>query len=134
MKLMKKLLSIRCLSWLSVGAHANVIDINEWEQLSPNVEFRRNRNLVGSHRYTQAEKVAYNRILSEVSVNPSYLHQPLDSNADYDEYQLAWRLLGFYVDCESNGNDQSCKRQVLYEVVSGHDSFYFFLSLTFIHN
>lgn len=131
---MKKLLSIRCLIWLSVGAHANVLDINEWVQISPNVEFGRNRNLVASHRYTQAEKVAYNRILSEVSVNPSYLYQPLDSSAEYDEYQLAWRLLGFYVDCQSNGNDQSCKRQVLYEVVSNHDSFYFFLSLTFIHH
>ncbi len=127
MKLMKKLLlSFRCLIWMSVGSHANV---REWVQISPHVEYRRNSNLDGSQRYAQqAEKVAYNRILSEASVNPSYLHQPLDSSADYDEYQLAWRLLGFYVDCESSGSNGACKRQVLYEVVSGHDSFWYFFT------
>jgi hypothetical protein len=120
MKFLKKLsltlLSFHNLISFHVGAGVNFYS-NEWVQISPHVEFQRYGDY-SSPRNQAAEDTACNRILSEASINPSYIHQPLDSAADYDEYQLAWRLLGFYIDCQSSGNDGACKRQVLYEVVS----------------
>jgi hypothetical protein len=63
---------------------------------------------------------AINRMLEESSgANPSYVYQSIDSSADYDEYQLAWRFLGFYIDCSTtNSYGAGCNRQVLYAVVS----------------
>lgn len=105
----------------SADARLN-FDKHEWMQLSPTVAFQRNSDLT-MERSTmgRATDDAINRMLSSSEQNPSYKYQSIDSSATYDEYQLAWHLLGYYVDCDDS--DSSCGRQVLYAVVSNVFSF-----------
>jgi hypothetical protein len=60
------------------------------------------------------------RTLDSSNTNPSYyyntMYQLKDSNSRYDDFQLAWRFLGFYMDCTPYGG--SCLRQAVYAVVS----------------
>jgi hypothetical protein len=101
-------------SLLSSGRH-------EWQQMSANVAFQphRDRQSINSSKMVRAAESAINRMLLSKNMNPSYAYQTLDSSAEYDEYQLAWHLLGYYVDCEStNSYGSGCPRQVLYAVVS----------------
>ena len=94
---------------------------NEWQTVSPNVAFKRNndRTSMESSAMRRAADNAINRILSSKDLNPSYMYQNLDSSVEYDEYQLAWHLLGYYVDCSAtNSYGSGCPRQVLYAAVS----------------
>ena len=125
----------------NVGATMS-FDRNEWMQVSPNIEFQENADLsMDSSIRLQATDEAIKRILASSSkeslsgereTNPSYLYQPRDSSVEYSEYQLAWHLLGYYMDCSYSNNGRSlkedknkegegqagCKRLVLYAVVS----------------
>ncbi len=60
------------------------------------------------------------RAVDSSNANPSYyystMYQLKDSNSLYDDFQLAWRFLGFYMDCTPYGG--SCQRQAVYAVVS----------------
>ncbi len=106
---------------------------NEWMSIAPNVDFQRNDDgiAMNSELLKHAADEAINRVLSSsrtktskagkssTKVNPSYMYQPIDSSASYSEYQLAWYLLGYYVDCgTANNYGSGCVRQVLYAVVS----------------
>eukprot|EP00590_Aulacoseira_subarctica_P007695 CAMPEP_0172418252 /NCGR_PEP_ID=MMETSP1064-20121228/4771_1 /TAXON_ID=202472 /ORGANISM="Aulacoseira subarctica , Strain CCAP 1002/5" /LENGTH=633 /DNA_ID=CAMNT_0013157107 /DNA_START=225 /DNA_END=2126 /DNA_ORIENTATION=- len=54
---------------------------------------------------------------NEHAINPLYEYQEMDSSANYSAYQLAWHLLGFFVDCSiTNSYGTGCPRQVLYSV------------------
>lgn len=92
-----------------------------WKKISPNVAFHRNTELSLENPFMNAATdEAISRMLEESSAeNPSYNYQSIDSSANYDEYQLSWRLLGFYIDCSTtNSYGAGCNRQVLYAVVS----------------
>jgi hypothetical protein len=91
-----------------------------WVDVSPNVAFQRHAEVsLGSPAIDAAIDEAISRMLASSSANPSYMYQSIDSSASYDEFQLAWRLLGFYTDCNAtNSYGAGCNRQVLYAVVS----------------
>jgi hypothetical protein len=98
-----------------VGTTAN----EEWIQLTSRVSFQRNTAQTEVTERTvlaQAEQEAMNRMLSSNEVDPSYTYQPLDSSTEYNQYQLAWHLLGYYVDCDSVQG--YCSRYAMYAVVS----------------
>lgn len=109
---------------------------HEWQQLSANVAFQPNRKetLINNNEMINAAENAIDRMLFSKNMNPSYMHQTLDSSAEYDEYQLAWHLLGYYVDCESsNSYGSGCPRQVLYAVVRGEFYFMPFLNISSLY-
>jgi hypothetical protein len=120
MKFCKHSFALVCFSSLTYIASASLrLDSNQWMQLSHNVAFQHNANLtIDSSTRDHATDDAINRMLSsqQSEVDPSYTYQPIDSSADYNEYQLAWHLLGYYVDCDSVKN--YCSRYAMYAVVS----------------
>lgn len=92
---------------------------NEWREISSSVSFQRfqtETQVAESSILNQAEEEAINRMLSSNEVDPSYTYQPIDSSTEYNQYQLAWHLLGYYVDCNSAQN--YCSRYAMYAVVS----------------
>lgn len=95
---------------------------NKWVQLSSDLAFQRNPDLPSfeSTSMNRATDEAIHRMLSSSSksaANPAYFSQSEDSSETYDAYQLAWHLLGYYVDCNSESSYGSgCTRQVLYAV------------------
>ncbi len=107
------------------------VNSDGWLQLSPNLSFQRNTDLASSSSSMENPKItnhatdqAINRMLKKSKSSlknnptPSYMYQSIDSDAIYDDFQLAWRLLGFYVDCNTpNSYGSGCNRQVLYAVV-----------------
>lgn len=96
---------------------------NEWRDISSSVSFQRfqtETQVAESAILNQAEEEAINRMLSSSEVDPSYTYQPIDSSTEYNQYQLAWHLLGYYVDCNSAQN--YCSRYAMYAVVSGSKS------------
>ncbi len=64
--------------------------------------------------------IMQSRALDSSNTNPSYYYNTMyrlkDSNSRYDDFQLAWRFLGSYMDCTPFGG--SCIRQAVYAVVS----------------
>jgi hypothetical protein len=120
MKIYKLALAVISLSNMNRNADSRLsFDQHEWMQVSDNVAFQRNAELSMDRSTTNhATKEAINRMLTSSSkTHPSYYYQSIDSSAIYDEYQLAWRVLGYYVDCSnSNSNGSGCNRQVLYAV------------------
>lgn len=103
------------------------ISKNKWVQLSSDLAFQRNPDLppLEITAMNRATDEAIHRMLlssSASAVNPAYFSQSEDSSETYDAYQLAWHLLGYYLDCNSESNYGSgCTRQVLYAVVSDFD-------------
>jgi len=100
------------------------LDNDKWMKVSHNIEFQRNADLsMDSSTRDHATGDAINRMLSSQqspTADSSYLYQPLDSSANYNEYQLAWYLYGFYVDCDTVKN--YCSRYAMYAVVSVQSS------------
>lgn len=102
----------------------------DWMQISPNVEFQHNTKLtMDSSQRNRAIDAAMSRFLysnnMQSSTNPSYMYQNVDASAEYNEYALAWRLLGYYMDCsyaknhrslKDQGGNYGCQRLVLYGV------------------
>ncbi len=118
-KFYKLLLTLIYLSDTVVAGSKVGTNNEEWIQLSSRVSFQRNTAPTEITELTllaQAEREAMNRMLSSNEVDPSYIYQPLDSSMEYDEYQLAWHLLGYYVDCDSV--QSYCSRYAMYAVVS----------------
>jgi hypothetical protein len=74
----------------------------------------------GLSRKDVTNGVTRRRAVDSSNTNPSYyystMYQLKDSNSLYDDFQLAWRFLGFYMDCTPYGG--SCLRQAVYAVVS----------------
>jgi len=65
----------------------------------------------------------------------------LDSNEEYPEYAVAWRMLGLSMDCDYAGNrrrrleggdDQGCTRVLLYAVVGCNKEFVFSNRVSFL--
>jgi len=93
-------------------------DGHGWVKLSNNVAFQSNPDLsMDRAMMTDATNEAIDRLLASSGTNPSYAYQSIDSSISYDDYQLAWRLIGFYVDCNTtNSHGDGCSRNVLYGV------------------
>ena len=91
-------------------------------QVSSNVAFQSNQDLLIDKSMkehatnTAIHRMVYSQQQQSFKIEPSYTYQLIDSSADYNEYQLAWHLLGFYVDC--NTVQRYCTRYVMYAVVS----------------
>lgn len=135
MKLFHLTLLINLISIRHVAGRLK-LDKNEWIPVAPNLEFQRNDDaqaLLNKDLLNHATNEAINRILSNskstskaedmtTEINPFYTYQPIDSGASYSEYQLAWYLLGYYIDCGTqNSYGSGCVRQALYAVVSHHN-------------
>jgi len=71
----------------------------------------------GSAHLASATDMAINRMLEYQSSTSPYENGLQGLNQDWDRYQLAWRFLGYYIDC--NYGDDACQRMVMYAVVSG---------------
>lgn len=121
---------------------ANAVNSGDWVQLTPNIEFQSKVDPFTSNPHmTRAKNMAIERMLGSQKKSyasfDSYDIGMEDLNQDWDDGQLAWHLLGFYVDCNSGGGDdhhrrelqedhhdeggdngKNCKRNVLYAVVS----------------
>jgi hypothetical protein len=130
---------------LSVHAcHASPSDVidnkSSWLKITQNVAFQRNPNLKGENQLHMdiAAHEAIHRFLgtSKKSRNQTFGASPyengmLNSGTQWSSYQLAWRLLGFYLDCNQDENQEhknrklkedegnsGCSRYVMYAVVS----------------
>jgi hypothetical protein len=119
-KLFKLVLTLFYLSYTVVARHITDATSNEWKQVSSSVSFQRTKTETKgaeSNVLKHAEQEAiYRMLLSSNEADPSYTYQPLDSSTEYNEYQLAWHLLGYYVDC--NSAQSYCSRYAMYAVVS----------------
>jgi hypothetical protein len=59
-----------------------------------------------SWRRNVEEVVEEEEYVDESTINTMYNSQPfVEGVSDYDEYQQAWRLLGFMIDCDAVGDD-----------------------------
>lgn len=131
------------------------IDINidsPWTKISDNVAFQQNTNINSAdkkgidnaaeeaiHRFLGSQKTGQT---TDFGVSP-YENGMLSTGTEWNSYQLAWRLLGYYVDCNQNGNKKNrnlkddggggdaCTRYVMYAVVSGRISPYLLSILLF---
>ena len=117
---------------------------DEWVQLTPNVAFQSKIDSKSSsnEQMSRAQSLAIERMLSRnsqtysapVSTSPFVVGYE-DINQDWGSEQLAWHLLGFYIDCSSEGDEHReeehreedqhrrldggrtvCKRKVMYAV------------------
>jgi hypothetical protein len=104
-----------------------------WVKVSHNIAFHRSDNLVSDNRLKMKMDHATNeavRRLLDNGVSP-YENGMQNSGTYWSSYQLAWRLLGYYVDCNQKGNQDKksrdlkkedegnggCTRYVMYAVV-----------------
>ena len=104
-----------------VIGHSN----HDWTQLSESVAFQPNPNLVqGSDEnrmmMEDAKSEAIHRMLWSESekTTTAYAHSMQLGGQEWSSYQLAWHLLGFYVDCNNQNDNNACQRMVMYAVVS----------------
>lgn len=110
----------------------------QWVSVSEDVEFMPNTNLPPLPRTPKIRKLETEEGEEEGSTTGAweehdpYSVQPfVEGMSEYDEYQQAWRLLGFMIDCNSADDDGSgsgsgsedttedgCARYVLWAAVS----------------
>ena len=92
-----------------------------WQSLDQGLEF------LPAHAVRRLEDEDAQESYLDHADDDVYKVQPfVDGLGDYDEYQQAWRLLGFMIDCHSRGNDddyydyvgEGCHRYVLWAAVS----------------
>ena len=110
------LFSLQTFSLVHPGTARINVDNNAWLQVSPNVAFQRNADLTDSAIIDKAADEAIHRMLSTPT---SYKHGLQSTGTEWNSYQLAWRLLGYYIDCNANddGDGAECVRVVMYAVV-----------------
>ena len=115
-----------------------------WMSVAPNIKFKpTNGNNMDGNIIKASTNEAIDRFLTSIdgydyqdSSDMNVYTSGLESLDEYyDSYQLAWRLLGFYVDCNYGDNNDNrrkkrkldnkddenagiCKRMVMYGVVS----------------
>jgi hypothetical protein len=134
------------------------IDTNQWTSLSPKVQYlpvleqqlnqrqQRVRKLEGGQVHYYYQDLYQDAGNEGVKFDPSnpYRVQPfVEGIGEYDEYQQAWRMLGFMIDCEvTDGDDKDndshsrdgsvledgCARFILWAAVSAQEDFRFSLS------
>jgi hypothetical protein len=113
-----------------------------WVQVSHNVAFQRSDNLRSDEKLKMKMDHAANEAVRRLvnnnkkSANKTFGISPYEngmqnSGTYWSSYQLAWRLLGYYVDCSQKGNQDKknrhlkkedegnggCTRYVMYAVV-----------------
>jgi hypothetical protein len=113
-----------------------------WVKVSHNIAFQRSDNLISDDRLKMKMDYATNEAVrrlmdkSKKSANHSFGVSPYENGMQnsgiyWSSYQLAWRLLGYYVDCNQKGNQDKknrdlkkedegnggCTRYVMYAVV-----------------
>jgi hypothetical protein len=136
------LLALLALSLHAVNASPRDVidDKSPWLKITQNVAFQRNPNLQGENQLHMdiAANEAIHRFLgtSQKSRYQTFGASPyengmLNSGTQWSSYQLAWRLLGFYLNCNQDENQDhknrklkqdegngGCSRNVMYAVVS----------------
>ena len=100
---------------------------DKWVSLQRNVEFLPALD-ESFERQRQLRRLRSNRNYSPYSVHPF-----VEGESDYDEYQQAWRYLGFMIDCNDGGDDddggswdggtgEECHRYLVWAAVRLHPS------------
>jgi len=86
----------------------------QWMSISEDVEFMPNTNLPPLPRSPKKRKLEMEEAEEEESITGAYEEydpysvQPfVEGMSEYDEYQQAWRLLGFMIDCNSANDDDA---------------------------
>ena len=115
---------------------------SQWVSISKDVEFMPNGNLPPLRKPSKLRKLEETEEWEEEGSTTGaweeydpYSVQPfVEGMSEYDEYQQAWRLLGFMIDCNSVDDDDNngsgsedvtedgCARYVLWAAVSNSES------------
>lgn len=98
---------------------------DRWTTVEEGVEFLPAEGFVG-HDISGLPPSLHRHLRSQLS-NPYSVQPFVNGESDYDEYQQAWRYLGFVIDCDSNYDDDSswdggtgegCQRYLIWAAVS----------------
>jgi hypothetical protein len=95
----------------------------KWMQISSSVAFQSNLDPAKENaQMIRAKNIAIDRMLSSTQQSTDFYSSGYslgleDMNKDWDDAQMAWHLLGFYVDCSSKneGQKKGRKNRVLQE-------------------
>lgn len=94
----------------------------DWIQISPNIAFQsRVESAKNNAQMIRAKNSAIDRILKQQG-NTTFYSSPYsigmeDMNGEWNNVQMAWHLLGFYVDCVYNSDYEKddYQKRVLHE-------------------
>ena len=98
---------------------------DKWTSVEEGVEFLPAEGFVG-HDLSGLPPSLHRHLRSQLT-NPYSVQPFVNGESDYDEYQQAWRYLGFVIDCDSNMDDDSswdggtgegCQRYLIWAAVS----------------
>jgi len=103
-------------SLLSLLSGYRLVAGSEWMHVAPNIEFQSKMDSHSSNtKMIRATNLAINRMLSSQKQQSysafdtsSYSLGMEDFNQDWDSAQLAWHLLGFYIDCNDHRKQIIC--------------------------
>jgi len=83
----------------------------EWESVSKDVEFMPNTNLPPLPKSVRGRKLEEEEVTGSAEgwedYDPYSIQPFVEGMSEYDEYQQAWRLLGFMIDCNSADDDDA---------------------------
>ncbi len=114
---------------------AHKVDVDgQWISMSKDVEFMPSNNLPPLNKNQKARKLEDEMTTSGGfdAYNPYSVQPFVEGMSEYDEYQQAWRLLGFVIDCNAvdedgdggggsgsqDTTDDGCARYILWAAVS----------------
>jgi hypothetical protein len=89
------------------------LDTNQWVSLSQNVQFLpvlEQQKQQKAQRERRLRKLEEQDEEDEIEYNPYYLQPFTEGMSDYNEYQQAWRMLGFMIDCDVSDGDNKKDR------------------------
>ena len=98
---------------------------DHWTSIEEGVEFLPSHALF-DHDTTTLPPSLHRQLRSQLT-NPYSVQPFVSGESEYDEYQQAWRYLGFVIDCDSNMDDDSswdggtgegCQRYLIWAAVS----------------
>lgn len=122
--------------YVSQSSPTNSMDKSQWVSISEDVEFMPNTNLPPlrspKHRKLDEEEEEDEEIKTTAwdAYNPYSVQPFVEGMSEYDEYQQAWRMLGFMIDCNSYDDDDAsgsgsedttedgCARYIIWAAVS----------------
>jgi hypothetical protein len=114
---MKSLESFVVVSTLiSLLAFKGAAASEKWMQLSSSVAFKSVLDPANENaQMIRAKNVAIDRMLSSTHKSTDFYSSSYslgleDMNKDWDDSQMAWHLLGFYVDCSKNQGQKNGRR------------------------
>lgn len=101
---------------ISLLAFKGATASEKWMQLSATVAFKSVLDPANENaQMIRAKNVAIDRMLSSTEKSTDFYSSGYslgleDMNKDWDDSQMAWHLLGFYVDCSKNQGQKNGRR------------------------